>query len=102
MGVTFDERLTTAGFVKGSSVIPFLGESEFDSRWRSANPHFLFITSVPNRTLNIWTYELGYWLLYNIGTNHVNWEWWWDGKDICWKFEFKEEEDKVKFILRWL
>ena len=44
MGVTFDERLTTAGFVKGSSVIPFLGESEFDSRWRSANPHFLFIT----------------------------------------------------------
>lgn len=108
MDITFDKRITNVGFLKGDSFSPYLHNSEFDSRWRSINPHFSFIVFIPNRVVNIWTYELAYWLLYNIGTNHEDWEWWWDsewpssGHSAGWKFEFKEEEDKVKFILRWL
>jgi len=79
----------------GPSGVPYY-HSEFSSRYRD-DQQFLFIVSIC--TDRFWTPELGSWLLQFIGKNHENWEWLWDD---TWIFEFKEEEDKVKFILRWL
>ena len=98
-----EERLINAGFQKGSGHIPYFDKgSEFYSRVSSTHPHFLFVACIPAHCRTIWCYELAHWLIYNVGRNNKNWEWWWDDKDACCKFEFKEEEDKVKFILRWL
>ncbi len=101
-------RLSNGGFKKDSK-IPYLNDTEFESRWMSKNPHFPFVVCIPNwnsltnKYHPIWSYDLAYWLLFNVGSNHINWEWLWESYPVmCWKFEFKEEEDKVKFILRWL
>ncbi len=40
------------------------------------------------------------WLSINIGKRFGAWNWTWVGNDVC--IYFKHEEDKVKFILRWL
>ena len=78
--------------------------SEIDSRYLSTDPHFPFIVSI-----NLWSDggshpfhddDLSCWLLDYIGENHKDWEWWWNGG--TWLFEFKREEDKVRFILRWV
>lgn len=77
--------------------IPF--NSEIKSRYLSIDPHFSFIVLIKD---SIWCSELADWLLKYIGENHKNWEWWWSTDLQSYSFEFKNEEDKVKFILRWL
>ena len=78
-------------------------DSEFNSRHKSKDPHFQFVVSIQD--YNFWKVvdnKCRRWLLSNVGINHEDWEWWWDGSVRSYKFEFKHEEDKVKFILRWL
>ncbi len=79
-----------------------------NSRYLSTDPHFSFIVAV---TENIWKStehsfgdksDLSIWLQDEVGENHKDWEWWWSTASKAWLFEFKREEDKVKFILRWL
>ncbi len=84
MGMTFNDR------------DKFGPNGLLHSRHLLDTPHFPFVVSFE---LDIWSPELGTWLL-SIGKNHIQWEWWW--QNGIYNFEFKEEEDKVKFILRWL
>ncbi len=70
-------------------------DPRLDSRYLSTEPHFPFVVSISNFN---WTINIERWLL-NTGKNHEDWEWWYDGE---WKFEFKNEEDKVRFILQWV
>lgn len=74
--------------------------STWGSRYGFETSHLPFIAAIKKDS--IWTPELGKWLLENVGINHKNWEWWYDSNEDSWKFEFKNEEDKVMFILRWL
>lgn len=80
------------------NIITAMNSSGFDSRFKSNKPHFPFIVEIYD--INHTNLKLGQWLLYNIGENHKCWEWWWIAG--YYKFEFKTEENKVKFILRWL
>ena len=80
-------------------LIEFKLDEKFNSRFRDTTKHFPFITIFEN---NIWSDELGSWLINTVGENHINWEWWWNMHQNKYLFEFKYEEDKVKFILRWL
>ena len=72
---------------------------ELGSRYMQKTLHFPFVVRIYG--YDWWTLRKKNWM-YNMGTNHVDWEWWWNSSDSCYLFEFKYEEDKVKFILRWL
>ena len=76
-----------------------LFSSEIQSRYLSTDPHFPFIALTKD---SIWCGDLANWLLDYVGENHKDWEWWWSTGCNSYLFEFKNEEDKVKFILRWL
>lgn len=68
----------------------------FESRYKSNAPHLPFLVTTRK---DIWTVELSYWLLEYVGKNRKDWEWEWNN---VYMFGFKNEEDKVKFILKWL
>ena len=54
------------------------------------------------RSTGYWEFwdEIVIWLEKEMGPINENWTYQWD--DTMYSFKFKTEEDKVKFILRWL
>lgn len=40
------------------------------------------------------------WLNANVGRRYGPWNWRWNGDN--WGFDFEHEDDKVRFILRWI
>ncbi len=96
--IDLDKMLNKAYINTSGTIIPKYN-GPFGSRYTSNEPHFQFVALLETP---LWTSELGDWLLCNVGKNHETWEWWFDTGAQKWKFEFENEEDKVKFILRWL
>ena len=59
-------------------------------------PIFLYSVQVPSKIR--WKGGITKWLLENIGIVNQDWEYSWYLNELW----FKSEEDRVKFILRWL
>lgn len=62
----------------------------------------LKIGAHPRKNVALTYTQISDWLTSNIGEEKIDWEWYYIGLQNSWQFKFNTEEDKVKFILKWI